>query len=265
MSVLGVPRPLRRDPLVSAAIGEWGGAPIRARAHAARPFLLWLGFMAYVAVAKILLNTFLPHAFASAGQAAAFSWPFIIAIGAAGLVGVWFARRTGFSPAWTPKVGATRQVVVPALIGVGLAIVLIVFDLATGATRVINESRGVEQQFTDMRSMFLIFSTGAIYVEPIYRLLLIPLPLWLVSKVLLRGRFQVPVFWTVALLASALEPLDQLAAPAAQLGVARLGFLAAHGFALNLVQAGFFRRYGFVASIAVREGFYFLWHVLYVH
>jgi hypothetical protein len=113
--------------------------------------------------------------------------------------------------------------------------------------------------------MFLIFSAGAMYVEPIYRLLLIPLPLWLVSNVLLRGRFQVPVFWTVAVLASAFELLDQLASPAAQLGLARAGFLAAHGFALNLVQAACFRRYGLVASIAVREGFYLLWHVVYVH
>jgi hypothetical protein len=221
--------------------------------------------MAHVAVAKVLLDTFLPHAFASPEQAAAFSWPFIVMIGAAGLVGVWFARRTGFSPAWAPQVGATQQVVLPGLIGFGLAIVLIVFDLATGATRVINQARGVELQFTDVPSMFLIFSAGAIYVEPIYRLLLIPLPLWLISQVLLRGRHQPIVFWVLALLASAFEPLDQVAAPAAQLGVARAGFLAAHGLALNLVQATCFRRYGFVASIAVREGFYLLWHVVYVH
>jgi hypothetical protein len=37
------------------------------------------------------------------------------------------------------------------------------------------------------------------------------------------------------------------------------------GFALNLVQAWFFRRQGFVSSIAVREGYYLIWHVLYVH
>jgi hypothetical protein len=155
--------------------------------------------------------------------------------------------------------------VLPGLIGFGLAVVLIAFDLATGATSAINAARGVEQQFTDLPSMFLIFSAGAIYVEPIYRLLLIPLPLWLVSNLLLRGRFQAPVLGTLALLASAFEPFDQLAAPAAQLGLPATAFLAAHGFALNLVQAACFRRYGFVASIAVREGFYFLWHVVYIH
>ena len=35
----------------------------------------------------------------------------------------------------------------------------------------------------------------------------IPLLLWLISTVLLRNRAQTPVFWALALLSSALEPL----------------------------------------------------------
>jgi hypothetical protein len=82
-------------------------------------------------------------------------------------------------------------------------------------------SREVGQQFTDVPSMVLVFSAGAVYVEPIYRVLLVTLPLWLVSNVLLRGRFQVPVSWMLALLASASSPLTSSPPPRRSSGCPR--------------------------------------------
>ena len=103
----------------------------------------------------------------------AFSWQALIISAAAGVAGIGFARATGFSPARAPRVSAGRQLVVPALLGFGLAGVMVVFDLATGASRAINAFVGMSQQFTDHLSMLLIFSAAAIHVEPMYRLLLI--------------------------------------------------------------------------------------------
>ena len=73
---------------------------------------------------------------------------------------------------------------------------MVVFDLVTGTSRAINALLGVSQQFTDVSSMLLIISAAAIYVEPLYRLLLIPLPSWLISSVLLRGRHESAVSWS---------------------------------------------------------------------
>ena len=251
----------RRHPLV--ALSSPTDVLPRAASPALQPFAIWLVLIGYVVVAKLVLDAFLPHAFALPGQA--FSWQGIIISAAAGLAGVGLARETGFSPAWTPRVSPGRQLLLPALIGLGLASVLVVFDLATGTSGAINAVLGIGQQFTDLPSMLLIFSAAAIYVEPMYRLLLIPLPLWLISNLLLRGRHQTAVFWVLAVLASASEPLMQVAGVAPVLGPTTAAFFAGQAFVANMVQAAFFRRYGFLASIAVREGYYLLWHILYIH
>ncbi len=109
----------------------------------------------------------------------------------------------------------------------------------------------------------LFYAGGAIIVEVVYCLLPIPLLLWLVSTVLLRGRAQDGVFWVLALLTSAIEPLTQ------ELGLldeGRPGLFAVHftmGYALNLVQAAVFRRYGFLAAITLRWATYLVWHIIY--
>jgi hypothetical protein len=112
--------------------------------------------------------------------------------------------------------------------------------------------------------MALIFTAVPFLVEVLYRLLLIPVLLLLVSNLLLRGRGQAPVFWALAVLTSLLEPLSQsvdwrvLSGPV-------LFFYVGEMFALNLAQAAFFRKYGFLAAILVRVAFYLVWHVLYIH
>jgi hypothetical protein len=88
--------PVRRRPLL--VLSSATDVLPRAALPAARPFAIWLGLMGYVVVAKVLLDTFLPNAFALPGQA--FSWQGIIISAAAGAAGIAFARATGFSPDW---------------------------------------------------------------------------------------------------------------------------------------------------------------------
>jgi hypothetical protein len=226
--------------------------------------LVWLGLVAYVALAKSLLDAFLPHAFASPEQRDVFAWPTIGAIAGLGLVGVWLAHRSGFPAAWGSGASARRRLLVPSAAGLALGAWYVAYDLVTGASAALNAAHGMSQQYTDLPSMFLIFTAAAVFVEPIYRLLLIPLPLWLVSTVLLRGRWQEPLFWAFAVTASLFEPLDQARAVTG-LAPALWWAQVAQGFGVNLAQAYFFRREGFVASIALRLAFYLVWHVAYVH
>jgi hypothetical protein len=226
--------------------------------------LVWLGLVAYIALAKALLDAFLPNAFASDEQRAVFAWPVIAMIGALGLAGVWLSHRTGFPAAWGADATVRRRLLVPALIGLAIGAWYVVYDRLTGASAALNAAHGVTQQYTDFPSMLLIFTAAAIFVEPIYRLFLIPLPLWLLSTLALRGRWLGPLFWVLAVLASLFEPLDQ-ARVVTELSPVLWWAQVAQGFGLNLTQAYFFRREGFVASIAVRLAFYLVWHVLYVH
>ncbi len=112
--------------------------------------------------------------------------------------------------------------------------------------------------------MLFAFSGASVLVEIIYRILPIPLLLWLISNVMLRGRGQSQVFWILALLLSALEPLGQITDLAA-LPVPIMVIDTSLQYAENFVEVTFFRKYGFLSAILVRFGFYLIWHVLYVH
>jgi hypothetical protein len=181
-----------------------------------------------------------------------------------GAVGAFLSTRTGFPDALSPRISNRQRIYVPALIGIGFALVLITFDVVTGYSRLAAAHFGVEQQYSDPLSMLLIFTAAPAYVEAVYRLFPIPLMLLLISNLALRGRWQKPIFWVLAVLTSLLEPLSQTTwALAVSAPIFAVAF--AHGFALNFAQATLFRRYGFVASIVLRLGFYLVWHVAYVH
>jgi hypothetical protein len=224
----------------------------------------WLALFCYVVAVKLAVDAFLPQAIAAEDQRNAFAWPVLALVAALGAIGAALAPGTGFPAAESVLSAPRRGLLLPAAIGLAIAAVEVVFDVTTGYSRLLNAAHGIERQYTDFPSMLLVFTAFAIYVEPIYRLLPIPLLLWLISGLALRGRWQVPVFWVLAVLFSLFEPLNQ-ASVVPGVPFAWWAFDLGLGFGFNLTQALFFRRYGFVASIAVRLGYYLLWHVLYVH
>jgi hypothetical protein len=152
----------------------------------------------------------------------------------------------------------------PLLGGLAFGGSLVALDLATGFTQAVNANHGLEQQYTDPLSMFLIFTAGPAIVELIYRLLPLSLLQWLLAERLLKGRGRERVFWTLALVTSLQEPLgmlDDLLVSPWPLALVRM----LHLFGLNLFQAAIFRHYGFLAAVSVRVAFYLIWHVSYIH
>jgi hypothetical protein len=227
-------------------------------------YFVWLGCVIFLVVVKIVLDTYLPNAFADPAQASFFTWPVLGVFSAVGLVGVWLSTKTGFPDAWDPWISNRQRLLNPILVGMALGVVLVVVDLPTGYTRLIAAAHGVGQQYTNFLSMLLVFSAAAILLEVIYRLLPLPLLLWLISNLILRKRVQAAVFWVLALLSSVQEIISQIT-DFQVLPVPLAVVIGVFFFVLNLVQVTFFRRYGFLAAILVRVGFYFVWHALYVH
>ena len=113
----------------------------------------------------------------------------------------------------------------------------------------------------------LVYSAGAIKWELLFLLFPVPLLLWLVSGVALRGRAQARTFWVLAALSAAVEPLLQgvplLVLSAGAIGPAAFAAYAVHGYAFNFAAAVSFRRAGLLAVVLVRLGDYLVWHVLY--
>ena len=136
--------------------------------------------------------------------------------------------------------------------------------MTTGFTRYIVAAHGVAQQYTGFVPMALAFSAASIIVEVVHRLLIIPLLLFVISNLVLRGRWQDQIFWILAIPLSALEPLlqarDVMALPQNLSIVYAIVF-----YALNFVQVVMFRRYGYFSSYLMRVAFYVVWHALYAH
>lgn len=65
-------------------------------------------------------------------------------------------------------------------------------------------------------------------------------------------------FWTAAILTSLREPIEQLGDHSLLITIYSL----LTGFIMNLLQAIYYRKSGFLASLTLRLGHYFLWHIL---
>jgi hypothetical protein len=224
---------------------------------AARGFLL---LMAWLALVKLAI-TFVPDAFRSTAQAAVFAWPMIGALTILGLGGLWLAQRSGLPGFWKPDLPASRKWLLPVLLGVAFGVLAIGIDALTGWTDVIERKHGLPSIHIDFPASLLIYPGGAVIVNAIYYLIPIPLLLWLISGLLLRGRHREPVYWTIAALAAAIEPLTQnLSYP----GPTRVMLLlVVSDYAQNFAQVALFRRGGFFATVLLRVSFYLIWHVVW--
>ena len=212
----------------------------------------YLGLIVYLVIAKILLG-FIPVTYSDPSQATIFQWSSIAVLTAAGLTGGWLADRSGFPCAWARNISNRERIVIPAMIGVALGI------LSLG----INSALHLPKLDVAFPASIFVYSAGAIAVEVFYRLVPISLFLWLISTVLLRNRGQEVIFWILAVLLSALEPVAQgRALMEMSVSGLPLALTLLVIYAANLIQAYFFRKYGFLASLAMRISYYAIWHVI---
>lgn len=213
---------------------------------------VYLALMVYLILAKIILS-FIPVTYTDPSQGAVLQWPSIGILIVAGLIGVFLADRTGFPLAWDDRISNRQRLLIPALLGLVLGIVALVINSLLHLSKV---------DIAFPASVF-VYSAGSIAVEVFYRLVPLPLFLWLISTIMLRNKWQDQIFWILAVLLSVLEPLAQTRALMG-LGVTTLSLIliALEIYAANLTQAYIFRRYGFLATLVIRLSYYLIWHVV---
>ena len=215
-----------------------------------------------VALALILIHlilTVLPVDYAVGSQAALASWPMVILIVILGFAGTWLSRRTGFPGMWDAGVSNRERFLLPAVFGLVSGVALYVL------VNLVVQLPG--QIHVPFPTSLLYYTYGAIQTEVLFHLFLIPLFMWLISSLLLKGRREVQVFWGVAIVLSLLEPLAQVGG-ALGMGVlagtppVAIGLMFATIYGVNLVSAYFFRRFGFLAPLTARLSLYLVWHVI---
>jgi len=178
-----------------------------------------------------------------------------------GLIGVALSNHAGLPSA--PDVRDTaawcRLLLVSGGAGIAFGVVLFGLDAATGLTAGAAQALGVTWINVPLPQSLAHYAAAGVLLECLYRIIPITLFLWLIGRVVLRGRGNTQVFWTLALLTSLIEPASQLALARPGAAVALTGLLVLT-FAANLFEAREFHRHGWPAPVLFRLAFYGVWH-----
>jgi hypothetical protein len=236
-----------------------GKAP---RNNALRNYVAYAVLIACVIVVHFIVELDL-NAMRSVAQAAVFSAKGVAIVGGLGLLGVFFLNLTQLRGFWDPDLGVREKIRIPAISGLIIGVGVVACDLVTGWSRIMAAEMHLPTIHIAFPLSIPIYFGGAIIVTIIYYLILIPFLDWLIALRLLKGKREQLVFWAVAIPLAFVEPLSQgdfaeiphwgwIAVPA-----------AVGDIVMNLVQVGYLRSAGFIAAVAVRVGFYAMWHVLY--
>ena len=225
---------------------------------------VWLLCVAFLIVVDLYINL-IGGGLQDDPRIALFSPPSIAIFGVAGLIGVWLSHRTGFPAAWDPRSGWRGRMFYPLALGGLLGVALVVHNLIFHWTAAYREVTGLPSfnALGPFPGPLLFYSGGAIIVEVFYRLVPIPLLMW-IAGLALRGRGREQTFWVLAAITSLIEPATQDLAVLQRPGLeTAAGTVFAIDYALNFVQAVMFRRFGFLAAILTRVATYVVWHVIY--
>jgi hypothetical protein len=102
-----------------------------------------------------------------------------------------------------------------------------------------------------------LYTSGALEIELYYRM--IPLTVFLLlDKFLFKLKHRTVILIFLAVVTSVIEPIQQFPQGAWWLIV----YTAVSSIAMNAWQFRSYLQYGFLASLAVRLGHYFIWHIL---
>ncbi len=201
-----------------------------------------------------------PPQFAHPSQAAALQLAALLPLLVGGVVGVFVAAASGMT-ADPLKGGFSRMLTVAAVSGALFGAAALASDYASGFSGVIATQLGIKSIHIAFPASAYVYAAGAIAVECLYRLIPVSILYAIIARLILKGRGEAGVFWTLAFLSSMIEPLSQ--APLAGSEPNLVWLLFAFIFAFNLSEAALWRRFGWPAPIVSRLSFYAIWHVIF--
>jgi hypothetical protein len=234
----------------------------RATRPLARNFIVFAILMVLLVAVHfvVLLNL---NALRSASQAAVFGWPWLAIVAAVGALGTLCVSYTPLPGLWDADRSLGAKLIWPLLFGLVLGAAMVAWDMGTGWSHTVASRMHLPSIHIAWPLSVPIYFGGAILVTILYYFLLIPFLHWLVAGRILKNSGEAIVYWSLALPLSLVEPLTQ----GDFRDIAQSGPVAIPNaigdVLLNLLQVWFLRRSGLVAAIAMRVGFYAVWHVGY--
>ncbi|MBV7331533.1 hypothetical protein KFU94_25515 [Chloroflexi bacterium TSY] len=186
------------------------------------------------------------------------SWLLVTITAVLGGVGFVLSSKIGFPEMWDAQIPLRRRLWMPLLWGLGIGTLMVLFDLVQPM------GYGLQTRFPDSVP---IFALGGLLEEIQIHLFVLPLFIWIISNLALRGRRQTEIFWGVAIIGAVAYWGLQMFGLATMFPEKFTLTLAVQFFVIIVGSitggAVLFRQGGFLSALIFRYGFYFMWHILW--
>lgn len=190
----------------------------------------------------------------------------LVMYGGLGYIGLRLTRKLGYPDLLDARVNNRQRFLNPCIVGLWLGLLFIVADNILGSLH----HYGPLPHPPFPTSVLASFSAG-IGEEMVFRLFFIPLLVWLVSHVVLKGEMERPIFWNAAIFSGIFFAIAHIPAVMLLLGLESLPEIPmpmmTELFLLNgtlsLVAAYFLRRSGYLAAVTVHTSANIVWHVIW--
>lgn len=227
-----------------------------------RPSSWLFGALSLVLIAIKLLFDHYPGDFPLRDQAAAISWPIVGGIIVLGLLGL-LADRAARLPDPLADMRLERRGWLWAMVtGVAYGVITVASYVLEPSRSAVSAGAGWDHVLLPWSIPFYLF--GAILLEFMLRLGLLCVLFWFVHVLILRGRFRLLVFWTLAAIVALYEIWPYMAGDvAAGRWLAAVLALAGPLYVSNVFEGWLLYRYGWFSPIVFRLAFYLVWHILF--
>ena len=121
----------------------------------------------------------------------------LVLYGGLGYIGLKLSMKLGFAELWDKKVNNKQRFLYPAIYGIVAGFLLIIFDYIFSFFNGIGKL--IHPPFP---TSFFASITAGIGEEVIFRLFFISFWVWLISQVILKGKYKNKVFWIVTFLSA---------------------------------------------------------------
>lgn len=190
----------------------------------------------------------------------------LILYGGLGYIGLRLSKKINFPELWDNKYSVKEKLVYPAVLGstAGLFLIILdyIFSFFNGFGKLIHPPFPT--------SFFASLSAG-IGEEIIFRLFFITFWVWLISKVILNGKYKNIVFWVITVISAILFAGAHLPSIMFLVGVKTISGLSLIlivellilNSLISIPAAYYYRKYGILAAVSIHFWADIVWHVIY--
>jgi hypothetical protein len=190
----------------------------------------------------------------------------LIVYGGLGFLGLQLSQKLGFSDLWDSGVSNRQRFLIPVFVGIGTGVFFIVVDVLLRPLHTLGPL-----PHPPFPTSIVASATAGIGEEVVFRLFFIPFWTWLISTVMLKGRWSDEVFWIVAVFSALAFAFGHLPSVMIVFGIEEIGqvpialmseIVVLNG-TLSLLAAYYLRRYGFLAAVGIHFWTDVVWHVIF--